>query len=265
MKKTIFGLNLILLLSIFSFAQKQGKAPDELYNSEKQSDSATRKNKKDGNKEISSGSLLTGETTLEAQLQKTLDVKNAQVGDSVILKASQTIEQNGEVIVPKGAKLIGRVTEVQEKTKNNAISKLGIVFDRIEGKNLNAPVSATIISVVQTTSSATVGDVFNSDMSAGSTSSGSVSSGGSSSGGLLGGVGNTVGGVVNTATGTVGSVANTAGQTLSGSTQTINRTLGGLQISQSVSGSANGSSTISAANKNLRLEKGTTFRLQLSN
>lgn len=260
MKKVFFGLSCILLLSVISFAQKQKQEPSV---SEGRNVERSGQDKENGSRSSESGFLQAG-TTLEAQLQKTLDVKSAETGDTVVLKVSKEIKQNSEVIIPKGARLIGRVTEVREKTKNNAISKLGVVFDRIEGKNLSAPISATIVSVTQTASSAAVGDVFHSDLSGSASSSGSVSKG-NSGGGLLGGVGSAVGGAVNTATGAVGTVTNTAGQTLGGASQTLGRAVGGIQISQSAEASANGSTTLSAANKNLRLEKGTTFRLQLAN
>lgn len=209
--------------------------------------------------------MLKTNTALEAELQKTLDVKNARFGDEVVLKVTKTIKQDGEVIVPKGAKILGRVTEVQEKTKSNAMSKLGVVFDRIEGKNLNSPINATITSITNVASSASLnGDLFSTDSSANSSSTGSVSSSSGSGGGLLGGVTNTVGGIVNTTTNTVGSVTNTAGQTLGGATGTLRNTVNGINISQSASGSANGSTTLSAQNKNLKVEKGATFRLFVS-
>lgn len=260
MKKIIFGLNLILLLSVLCFAQNQKKEPNiSEEQSVKQSDQ-TKRNSGKASKTL----LLEAGATLEAQLQKTLDVKNAEVGDAVVLKVSKEVKQGNEVIIPKGAKLIGRITEVQEKTKNNATSKLGVVFDRIEGKNLNAPISASIVSVTQAATNATVGDVFTSDVSGTSSSTGSVSNS-NSGGGLLGGVTNSVGSVVNTTTSAVGTVTNTAGQTLGAASQTLGRTVSGIQISQSAEALTTGSTTLSAANKNLRLEKGATFRLQLIN
>lgn len=253
MKKIIFGLSLILLLSVFCLAQKQKKDPNNLEEPIKSNQA------KSGSNQTSKNSFLKTGTSFEAQLQKTLDVKDAEVGDSVILKVTKEVRQEGEVVVPKGAKLIGRVTEVQEKTKNSAISKLSVAFDRIEGKNLNAPINATIVSVTQTTVNAAA-DVFSSDISSNSSSSGSASSGG-----LLGGVGSAAGSVVNTATNTVGNAANNTGQTLGGATQTVGRAINGIQISQSADASINGSTTLSSQNKNLRLEKGATFRLQLIN
>src|SRR5687767_4108305 len=79
---------------------------------------------------------LSSGTSMSAQLQKTLDVGNAKVGDQVTLKVTKSITQSGEVIVPKGSTLVGRITEVQKRTKENAMSRIGMMFERIEGKNL---------------------------------------------------------------------------------------------------------------------------------
>lgn len=145
-----------------------------------------------------------------------------------------------------------------------------MVFDRIEGKNLSAPISASIVSITNAQAAASVGDTLDTGLSGSTSSSGSVSRGGTGSGGgLLGGVAgtatNTVGGVTNTAMQTAGGVTNTAGQTVGNTTGTLGRTLGGLQISQSASGSAQSSTTLSSPNKNIKLEKGVMFQLQFNN
>ncbi len=241
MKKIVTGIFLVLLLSVSGFAQKQKTVSDQ-----------------------NSGVLLQSGTSIEAQLQQTLDVNKMSVGDKVVLTTTKAIKQKGQTVVQKGSRLIGRVTEVKQKTKNNAQSKLGVVFDRLEGKNLSAPISATIVSITQASANTSLGDTSDSDISGSSTNSGSVSRTSSGGGGLLGGVTNTVGGVVNTTTGTVGGVTNTAGKTLGGTTQTLGRTLNGIQLSQSSSASSNGSTTISSPNKNLRIEKGVTFQLRLN-
>ncbi|HEX8737915.1 MAG TPA: hypothetical protein VF721_21465 [Pyrinomonadaceae bacterium] len=235
MKKVVLGLNLILLLGVFAVAQKQ----------------------KNGDVLVQSGA------SLEAQLESTLDVKKSKPGDEVVLKTTKAVRQNGQVVIPKGARLIGRVTEVQQKTRQNAMAKLNVVFERIQGKNLDAPLSATIIGITQATANGKVGDSSDADISGRSSSTASVSSD-SSGGGLLGGVGNTVGGVVNTTTQTVGGVTGTAGQTLGGATRTLGRTVNGIQISNSIDASANGSTTLSSGSNNLRLDKGVMFQLRLS-
>jgi len=263
MKKMILGLNLILILSLAGFAQKPetGKS---------------RTVKADNGPTVAAG------TTLDAQLQQTLDVKKAKVGDQVVMKVTKSIKQNGETIVPKGANLVGRVTEVQQKTKDNAVSRLGVVFDRIQGQNLNSPVNATIVSILSAGANASAGDMLDSDISGTSSSSGRVmgqssttNTSSSAGGGLLGGVAGTVGGVANTATNTVGGVAGTATntvgnvagattRTVGGTAQTLGQTVNGIRISPSAGASANGSTTLSAADKNLRLEKGANFQLRLN-
>jgi hypothetical protein len=247
MKKILLITSLILLLSALGAAQKAKKNPNDADEPVmKQSDQV----------------LLQSGTNVEAQLQSTLDVKKSKVGDEVVLKTTKAIRQNGETIVPKGANLIGRVTEVQQKSKNGGASKLGIIFDRIEGKNLNEPISASIVSVANAAGSANVADVFDSDISGSSSNSAKTST--NATGGLLGGVTNTVGGVVNSTTSTVGSVTNSTGRTIGDTTQTVGRTVGGIQITRTVGASAQNTTTLSTQNTNLRLEKGATFHLQLN-
>jgi hypothetical protein len=273
MKKLIFGISLILVVSLAGLAQKQVSKNTKINGSG--SGSASRND--------NTGNLAVG-TAVDAQLQQTLDVKKARVGDQVLLKVVRSVKQNGQTIIPKGANLVGRVTEVQQKTKDNAVSKLGVVFDKIQGQNLNMPVTATILSVTNATANVGAGDMLNSDISGTSSSSGGVSrqsSGGSSGGGLLGGVTGTAGGIVGTTTGavgnsaggvattardTVGAVAGATRQTVGSTAQTLGQTVRGLQITPSIGadGSANGATTLSAADKNVRVEKGANFQLRLS-
>jgi hypothetical protein len=214
---------------------------------------------------------LQSNTQLAAQLENSLDARHARVGDRVALKTTQAVKQNGEVIVPKGARLLGHVTEVQQRTKANGESRIGMVFDRLQKGSLDMPITATIMSITQARSQARAGDSsLDSDMMSSSStrSSSRASSGG---GGLLGGAGSTVGGVVNTTTSTVGNVAgsttNAVGSTVgstAGTAANLTGSLRGLQISQSTSASAEGGSTLSLGSGNLRLESGATFNLLVS-
>ncbi len=258
MKKFYLSFSLILVAGIVCIAQTS---------------TSTARTTGNASSTLQGGQIFssTTNTAVEAQLQKSLDVKKAQVGDEVILKTTKAIKENGQTVIPKGSSLIGRVTEVQQRTKDNAESKLGMVFDRIEGKNLAAPITASIVSITNAQAATSSGDLFGSSVSGSSQTSGSASTSGSSGGGLLGGVGgavggvtSTVGGLANTATQTVGSVANTAGQTLGSTTGTVGQTVTGIQISNSLSGSANSSTTLSTPNKSLRLEKGVNFQMLLN-
>ena len=254
MKRVIFAGSLVLLLSIFSFAQGSGTSAGS-----------------NGRLQLESGS------SIQAELQNDVDVKRSKVGDQVVLKTTKAIKRGRETLIPKGTSLIGRITEVQQKTKDNASSRIGMVFDRIEGKNLSAPINASIVSITNAQAAASAGDTLDAGLSGGTSSSGSVSRGGSGSGGgLLGGVTGTAGsvagaatqtvaGVTNTAAQTVGSVTNTANRTVGTTAGTLGRTINGIRISQSVSGSAQSSTTLSSPNRNIRLDKGVMFQLQFNN
>ena len=213
-------------------------------------------------------------SSIQAELQNDVDVKRSKIGDQVVLKTTKAIKRGRDTVIPKGTNLIGRITEVQQRTKDNASSRIGMVFDRIEGKNLSAPISASIVSITNAQAAASVGDTLDTGLSGGTSTSSSVSGGqgGSAGGGLIntvggvtstvGGVTNTVGSIAGTATQTVGSVTNTAGQTVGSTTGSLGRTLSGIQISQSASGSAQSSTTLSSPNRNIKLEKGVMFQLQ---
>jgi hypothetical protein len=209
---------------------------------------------------------------IAAELQGTLDAKHAKVGDRVVLKTTQAVKENGEVIVPKGAQLIGHVTDVQQQTKSSSESHIGLVFDQLRSGSSQIPITASIISITQARSSAQAGNNrTESDTMASSSTSARSSKSSGGSGGLLGGVGNTVGGVVNTTTNTVGNVAgsttNAVGSTVGATTNTagnLTGSLSGLQITQSTGASAEGGSTLSLTGGNLRLDTGAKFQLAVS-
>jgi hypothetical protein len=226
--------------------------------------SSTSVSKENGVINIASGTEIAGE------LQNTLNVEKAKVGDQVVLKTKKAVKQNGEVVIEKGAKLIGKVTEVKERAKGEATSQIGVLFDTLKQGDVMMPVQASIVSVVNV---AARGAVANNDVWADSntSASGSARTSSTSSGGLLGGVTQTAGGVVNTTTSTVGGVANTATNTVGGVANTAGSTvgstagtLGRVHVLQSTDASASGGSTLALTGGNLKLEKGTTFNVALS-
>jgi hypothetical protein len=206
-------------------------------------------------------------TRLAAQLQNTLDVRKAKVGDQVVLKTTEAIKSQGRTVVGKGARLIGHVTSVGQKGKAGGESSLSLVFDKLESGALAVPINATITSVTRAVTHANVGnDDLSSDTGVRATTTARTSSRQSSgsNGGLLGGVTGTVGNVVNSTTQTAGDVVggttNAAGSTVNG----VARSVGGIRISESTDASVEGGSTLSLTGDNLRLEKGTAFNLRLN-
>jgi len=217
---------------------------------------------------------LQSETLLSGQLENAIDVRRAQVGNRVIVKTTQAVKQNGEIIVPKGSRLIGHITEVQRPTTSTPESRLGILFDRLQNGSMVSPITATIVSITQARSTARSDNAAMDSEIMSSSSAGSSSSSGAgqrSGGSLLGAVTNTVGGVANSTTATVGnapgSITSAVGTTVGSRTTTVANTPGelrGLQITQSSSLSAEGGSTLSLNTGNLRLESGTTFNVSVS-
>jgi uncharacterized membrane protein len=203
-------------------------------------------------------------THLNAELQNTLDVSRARVGDKVIMKTTDALKSNGETIAKRGSRLVGHVASLTKRGKDNATSSVTILFDQLESGSLSTPITATIDSITHVAGRARAGDdAAGMESSGRSTTTASRPSGGSSSsssGGLLGGVtgavGGTVGGVTGAAGDIVGSTTDTVGSTVRG--------VGQIQITQSAGASVEGGSTLSLTGGNLRLEKGTTFRLTLN-
>ena len=77
---------------------------------------------------------LSGRTALQVELTKGIDAKKAKPGDAVEAKLTQDVKSDGKVVLHRGAKLIGHVSEAQASSKENRESRLGIVFDHATGK-----------------------------------------------------------------------------------------------------------------------------------
>lgn len=262
MKRLALAISIIAAISVLASAQKTNT-----------SESASASNETSARKRGRQIDLQSG-TQLAAQLEGTLDARRAKPGDRVILKTTQAIKQNGQVVVQKGARLIGRVTDVQQQTKSTGESHIGLLFDRLRSGSNEIPITASILSVTQSHTRAQNdnGGMETDTMTQSSASTRSSAGSSRSGGGLLGGVGNTVGGVVNTTTSTVGNVAgsttNAVGSTVgatTSSTGNLSGSLSGLQITQSSSTSAEGGSTLSLTGRNLRLESGSTFNMSVGN
>ncbi|GIU81787.1 MAG: hypothetical protein D6687_02355 [Acidobacteria bacterium] len=211
---------------------------------------------------------LKSETMIQGKLETALDAQKSKVGDEVILRISKSVKQGNEVIVPKGARVIGKVTEIKQATKADNESKISVVFDRIENGSLKIPITATIVSIANASLDANASSKMQSEDSLMSETSMNSrtevsSSTRTSSGGLLGATTGVVGGVVNTATGTVGQVAGAATNTVGASTKALGNTINNIKISQSAEASASGSSVLTLEGGNIRLEKGTYFELKV--
>lgn len=264
MKRSILALSLLLACALVASAQKAETRPT----GDASSQTSAAVSQADKNINLESGTRLSGE------LQNSLDVRKARVGDQVVLKTTQAIKSQGRTVVPRGARLLGRVTEVAQKSKETGESHIGILFDRLERGSLELPISATISSITSGRASTRANneDLFEtSASSSGSARSSSSASSSTGSAGLLGGVGGVVNSTASTAGSVVGGTTSAVGSTVNSTTNAVGNTatgvgqsLGGIQISESSNTSVEGGSLLSLRGGNLRLEKGTNFNLVLN-
>jgi hypothetical protein len=220
------------------------------------------------NAQVTSVSQLQAGSTVQAELTKPVDAKKNKVGDEVIAKTTHDVKSGGHVVIPKGSRLVGHVTEVKAHTKEQATSQLGIAFDHAILRNgTQMPLALTIQALGRSQASAAEAE----DDALASGNAGAMESSGAraSSGGLAGGVRSTAGSVVNTAGSAAGAAVNTAGaaggtvsSSLSATSQGVVG-IPGLSLSPETSTSAN-ASVISAQGSNVHLDGGTEMILRVN-
>jgi hypothetical protein len=218
---------------------------------------------------------------LQAELTKSLDAKKAKPGDEVSAKLTQDVKENGKVVLHKGSKLMGHVTEAQAKSKENAESKLGLVFDKAVLKGGEEVAFNGVIQAVAppVQGALSVAGDENSSLSGGMGSGSSMGGGHSSGGGIapigaatsaagstVGAVGNTAGSVTNSTGAVNGAVNRTAGVAANGALNSAAHGVVGMQgvdLNTAAAGSAQGS-VISSASRNIKLDSGTQMVLQVT-
>lgn len=226
----------------------------------------------------SSASLATG-TAMNATLSQPVDAKKNKPGDQVTAKTTQATKSEGKVVIPKGSKLVGHVTECKQRSKEEKESALGIVFDKAILKNgQEVPLNVTINALAATQSAAS-SSVGGDDLSAGGEAIGSTrASGGGALGGVRSAAGGAAGTVTNTAAnagglagGAANSTANVTGATrgavggLNAAGQLTSNSQGvfglqGLNLNSAASNSTQGS-LITSTSRNVHLDSGTQLLL----
>lgn len=68
--------------------------------------------------------------TLNAELTSSVDSKKAKVGDVVNARLSEALRADGALLLPKGAKLLGHLTQSSARCKDDPSSSLAIQFDK---------------------------------------------------------------------------------------------------------------------------------------
>jgi hypothetical protein len=226
-------------------------------------------------------------STMNAQLLTSLDAKKSKPGDRVVARTTQDVKQNGQVVLRKGTRLTGHVTQAQARGEGNADSSLGLMFENAVLKNgQDAPIHVAIqaLAAAETATSAAMAD--DQIMSSGSGAGSIAGSGRAPGGGLLGGVGSTAGGTVGAAGSSVGNVGNTANGALNTTTHTAASATGnagglnaagmlsststgvfglqGLNLNSNLSDVTQGS-VVTSSSRNVHLSSGTQMLLRFVN
>ncbi|MBT9329947.1 hypothetical protein [Paracidobacterium acidisoli] len=179
-------------------------------------------------------------TQVSAELTKKIDTKNAKVGDEVAARTTNSTRLSDGTRLPRGSRLIGKVTEVQAKEGRHGASHLAFAFDHAvmhDGRQIPVHAMLTSLSVPTVAASAEGSDdgmgSGSSEMAGGSMRGAGRMGGGS--GGALGGAAHATGGLVSNTAGAAGSTADGALQTTAGAADS------GLRATGAAAGSAAGS------------------------
>src|SRR5882724_1404834 len=232
------------------------------------------------NGQMSAANQLKAGSTVQAELTKPVDVRKSKAGDEVVAKTTQDVKSDGRVVLPKGSKIVGRVTQAQARAKGQEESQLGMAFDHAVLKDgTQMPVAFTIQAIGRSESEAAAATAAETDSMMAGGGAGGMTSGGGNAGmqgrGGLGGVTSTAGGVVNSTGSVAGSTANTAGNAgagvTGGATGGVTGNLGatsqgvvglpGMTLSSANSNMAGVGSVISSKESNVRLDSGTRMIL----
>jgi len=244
---------------------------------------------------------LAGASEMSATLERPVDARRAKPGDEVAAEMDEDFVTQSGVTIPRGAKLVGRVTEARPHTRGEgaAASQLGIVFDKavLEGGR-EVPMHATIQAVaaarsqVQGRAGPASHDVgaFGASRASGSGAGNlggglggsAVGAGGGLAGGVTGRAGAAIGGVtrvsgagVGAAAGGAAGVAAQGGAVLGSSAGAVgglsssgrliagSRGVFGLRDVGIASGAAAGAqgTVLTSASRNVRLDGGTQLLL----
>jgi len=86
---------------------------------------------------------------IPVQLTRSVDAKKVKIGDVIVTRVTQDMRNNtGTVVVPKDTKILGHVTSVRARNKEQKESELTIAFDHAvlkNGEQIRTPMSIQAI------------------------------------------------------------------------------------------------------------------------
>jgi hypothetical protein len=227
----------------------------------------------------SSQAAVASGSKIDATLTRPLDAKKNKPGDQVEARTNEDVKQNGKVVMKKGTRLVGQVTQAQARESGQ--SQLGIVFDHaVLNNGQEVPLNASIQALAAAQSAATLTPASDDMMTSGS-GMGTVSGTARGGGGLVGGVASTAGASTASVVNTAESVPVNAGGTLNAATRSTGAVGGltstgrltssssgvfglqGLSLDSAASSATQGSMIVSSP-RNVHLDSGTQMLLTAS-
>lgn len=104
-------------------------------------------------------------SVIPVELRTTVDAKKAKTGDEVEARVTEDLKSgNGQLVVAKDTKVVGRITEAQARSKDQHESQIGIAFDHAvmkDGQDLSLPMSIQAIIGAQPMNPRNVGTEAN--------------------------------------------------------------------------------------------------------
>ena len=211
----------------------------------------------------------------------------AKAGDEVVLKTTQKFKTAEGVVVPKGSRLVGHVTEVQAHSRQQAESHMGLEFDRVELRGgQSMAIHSMIESISPSAGAVAAASMADEEMLDAPMGGGAVATGAGGGGlwraGLVGGaaggaamatsrvgsdLGSTAGSAVHATSG-VGGEAAGLGRGVSGTANDAGFVgahatgIQGVMLNGDAARAASG--TLSAANRNIHLDSGTQMVLGIA-
>jgi hypothetical protein len=105
---------------------------------------------------------------LFADLDTSLDSKKAKADDQVVLHTTEALKIQGKIILPKGTKIFGHVTQAQARGKGDAESFLAIQFEKaVPKKDEEIPIRFAIRAIAPARQNSPASDAPGQDPMAG--------------------------------------------------------------------------------------------------
>jgi hypothetical protein len=92
-------------------------------------------------------STIEPETKFKVTLQTQLSSKLSEVGDPVVASIDEPVYVNGEVLVPRGTEIRGRVASVKAAGRPHKEGQMSIIFERIAMPWGEEPITVVLTSV----------------------------------------------------------------------------------------------------------------------